>query len=113
MDYIKYLNKLQQKKVEKYKYINDKDFLIYINIGDSIKYIKKKNLSFIQNVIVEKIINSDVIQLKSSRYKNSYLINKNEHIILHKSKATTKNDVLKYILKGIDNNTIKISKKIM
>ena len=42
MNYIKYLNKSQQKKVEKYKYINDKDFLIYINIGDSIKYIKKK-----------------------------------------------------------------------
>ena len=113
MDYIKYLNKSQQKKVEKYKYVNDKDFLIYINIGDSIKYIKKKNLNFIENVVVEKIINNDVIQLKNSRYQSSYLINKNDHIILHKSKIRTKNDILRYILKGMDNNTIKISKKIM
>ena len=113
MDYIKYLNKSQQKKVEKYEYINDKDFFNYINIGDSIKYIKKKNLNFIENVTVEKIINNDVIQLKNSRYKSSYLVNKNDHIILHKSKIRTKNDILRYILNGMDNNTIKISKKIM
>jgi hypothetical protein len=108
---MKYLNTEQQKKVKNYKYINDENFLENIKVGDYIKYIIKQNLSFRQGGIVEDILNNNIIQIKNTRYKYSYLVNCNDHIIFHKSKTNSKRDFMEYILKGLNNNTFKITKK--
>ena len=111
-NFMKYLNTSQQKILENFSYINDKiDLVLH---GDHIKYIKKKNLQFRHGGIVSEVINNTIV-IKNIRYKYSYTINTNDHIIFHKSKYNRKNknrDFMEYILNGLDSNTIKVTKKI-
>ena len=116
-NYTKYLNKKQKLRVENYKCINDIDFLSDgINKGDRIKFIKKKNLFFREGGIIENIIDNNTLEIKNIRYNFCYYINCDNSIILHKSKNYKKKDdtereVFEYILNGLNNNTIKITKK--
>ena len=111
-DYIKYLNKEQQDKVKYYNYIDSK-FIDNIKKGDYIKYIKKQNLVFREGGIVEEVLTDTIIKIKNIKYKYSYLVNTNNHIILHKSRTRCDKNraFMEYILKGLDNNNLKITKK--
>ena len=116
-NYTKYLNKKQKLRVENYEYINDIDFLNNeIKKGDRIKFIKKKNLCFREGGIIENIIDSNTLEIKNVRYNFCYYINCDNSIILHKSKNYKKDnsnrEVFEYILNGLNNNTIKITKKV-
>lgn len=111
-NYLKYLNKAQQKKVENFELINNLNFRDKVNVGDRVKYIKKRNLLFRDGGRVEEVINENVLRILNTRYKSNYLLDKNIHIILRKkNEIRNKNEILKYILSGINNNTIKITKK--
>ncbi len=110
-DYLKYLNTKQQKCVENYKLIDGSNFHT-IKKGDYIKYIIKKNLKFRYGGYVFNIIKSTIF-IKNRKYHYVYPIDLKNHIILHlphKSK-TSHRDLMQYLLNGLENNTIKVTKK--
>ena len=109
--YLKYLNTAQKEKVKEYAYINESNFS-NIKTNDFVKYIKKKNLQFREGGVVSQIIKNTLI-VRNIRYNYKYAININDHIILHRPRRrrNSKREFMEYLLKGLDNNTIKITKK--
>ena len=108
--YLKYLNTKQQKCVKNYMLINNSNFNI-IKKGDYIKYIIKKNLKFRCGGYVFDVVKSTIF-IKNRKYHYVYPINLKNHIILHlphKSKLSNR-DFMQYLLNGLENNTIKVTK---
>ena len=107
---MKYLNKDQQKTLSDYSYANNN--LEQIQKGDRVKFIIKKNLQFRQGGVVTEIINNTLV-VKNVKYKYSYTINLNNHIIFYKKKTDKKRHFMEYILNGLNDNSIKVTKKLI
>ena len=105
--YKQYLNKYQLESIKNYTHINT---LNNINIGDSIKFIDKKNLKFKQGGVVTKIV-KDCLIIRNLRYKYMYPICLQNIFLFHKSKNIDKNlNFIKYLSDGLNNNSFKITK---
>ena len=105
--YKQYLNKYQLKSIKDYIHINT---LNDVNIGDSIKFIDKKNLKFKQGGVVTKIV-KDCLIIRNLRYKYMYPICLQNIFLFHKSKNIDKNlNFIKYLSDGLNNNSFKITK---
>lgn len=110
-NYLDYLNKSQQEIVKDYNLITN-DNIINIKNGDSIKLIKRNNLQFKQGGVALKIIDSSIL-IRNLGYRYNYVVSLENYIILHKAnKKVSKNrKFYEYLLNGLDNNSIKITKK--
>ena len=105
--YKQYLNKYQMESIKDYTHINS---LNNINIGDSIKFIDKKNLKFKQGGVVTKIV-QDCLIIRNLRYKYMYSVCLKNIFIFHKSRSMDKNlNFMKYLSDGLNNNSFKITK---
>ena len=105
--YKQYLNKYQLESIKDYTHINS---LNDINIGDSVKFIDKKNLKFKQGGVVTKIA-QDCLIIRNLRYKYMYPICLQNIFLFHKSRTVDKNlSFMKYLSDGLNNNSLKITK---
>ena len=113
-NYMKYLNKYQQTQIKNYTPINDK-FTENLKPGDLIKYIEKKNLKFRQGGKIEKVYNDTILVIKGYSYNHkkhiTFLVDSSLHIIFYKKTYTKQRDLMEYILKGLNDNSLKITKK--
>uniref|UniRef100_A0A6C0IVX5 Uncharacterized protein n=1 Tax=viral metagenome TaxID=1070528 RepID=A0A6C0IVX5_9ZZZZ len=105
--YNTYLNPEQQKKLIDFDILKNIDLL---KSGDSIKYIGKSNYKFKEGGIVLKIY-SDSLLIMNFPFKYKYMINLSDNIIFYKKKKSKNIKFMEYILSGLENNTIKITKK--
>ena len=110
-NYMKYLNTKQIEHIKDYKLIDSNNFNI-LKPGDFLKYIIKKNLQFRQGGVIIKIIENTII-IRNLRCNYVYAVNTDQHILFHKEHLGKSNhrEFMEYLLKGIDNNTIKVTKK--
>ena len=105
--YYKYLNKEQQQKLIDYNLLED---LNKLKPGDAIKYIQKSNYMFKNGGILLKIY-TDSLLILNLPFKYKYMINISGSIIFYKKKKSKTLKFMEYVLNGLENNTIKITKK--
>ena len=96
---LKFLNKKQQKSIENFElYLKN----IKLNIGDQIKYISKKNYKLKNAGYIKNIIDNRYLIFK---YK---LVDIQTNFIFVKKKKKKINEMFKYLLNGLENNSILI-----
>lgn len=110
-DYLDYLNKSQQMLVEKYHLITFANILTIKN-GDSIRLIKRSNLQFKNGGVVLKLIGESIL-IRNLSYKYNYVVSLDNYIILHKAneKSSKRRKFMEYLLNGLENRSIKVTKK--
>lgn len=111
IDYLDYLNESQQELVKNYNLVTLNN-IKNIKNGDSIRLIQRSNLQFKHGGVVIKLIDNSII-IRNISYKYNYLVSLDNYIILHK--VTDRNSktrkFMEYLLNGLENKSIKVTKK--
>lgn len=105
--YWTYLNNEQKQKLKDFNILKNIDSL---QPGDSIKYICESNYKFKEGGILQKIY-LDTLLIMNFPFKYKYMIKLSDNIIFYKKKKSKNIKFMEYILSGLENNTIKITKK--
>ena len=110
-NYLDYLNKSQQELVKNYNLITSEN-ISNIKNGDSIRLIKRSNLKFKNGGVALKLI-EDSILIRNLSYKYNYVVSLDNYIILHKAneRSDKKRKFMEYLLHGLENKSIKVTKK--
>ena len=110
-EYLKYLNTKEKELLKNYQLLDETNFNSIKN-GDYVRYIIKKNLKFRKGGCIYNIVNNTIF-IKNIRYNYVYPINMLHFIIFHKphKPKMSNRDFMKYLLNGLENRTIKVTKK--
>ena len=110
-EYLDYLNDSQLKLVKNYNLITLEN-INKIRNGDSIRLIQRSNLQFKHGGVVIKLVDNSII-IRNLSYRYNYLVSLDNYIILHKvnERNGKTRKFMEYLLNGLENKSIKVTKK--
>ena len=103
------LSKYQKKSLKNYQLFTDNDNLTNLREGDKIKFIEKHNLRFSEGGKITKVTPYFII-IQLLHNMSKILYPEYCYIFYHRDMRKTSNK-LRYLLEGLNNKSIKITKK--